>query len=100
MVSIQSSHLLSSCSITTSLGSLSSAYVKIYETVYEDVMRREMFPSATSSFLCQDQDTAPSLCPILTLLTTCQSMTQNDLSELGILLGAPLELPRQVPPPI
>lgn len=71
-------------------------YVKIYDTVYEDMMRRATFPSSVSPFLCHDQDIVPALSPILTLLTTCQSIVHNDLTELGLLLGAPVELPREV----
>lgn len=78
------------------VGSLSTAFVKIFDITSSDITRRLHFPSTSSSFLCHDQDIAPTLCPILMLLTTCQNIVNNDLTELGLLLGAPLELPRQV----
>jgi hypothetical protein len=80
----------------TRLGSLSGAYVKIYDTISEDFSRRQLFPSSSSSFLCHDQDVAPTISPILALLTTCHKIVHQDLTELGLLLGAPLQLPRQV----
>ena len=66
-------------------GPISQAYISIYDIVYNDVV----------SGCPADRVKSIIVCSVVRLVTTCGSALNGELTDLGVLLGAPIQLPRQ-----
>jgi hypothetical protein len=67
-------------------GPISTAYIRIYDMVYNDITKS----------LPPEKSKACTMCPTVRLVTACGAVLRGELTDLGVLLGAPLQLIKQV----